>query len=99
MPQYDPAIIEKFADRLYRSANSIILVYTLLGALIGGGVGYAVGTYLEAVSPVLTPVCGLVFVGAFGYLQGLERAFKLKLEAQRALCLLTVERNTRKESR
>lgn len=99
MPQYDPAIIEKFADRLYRSANSIILVYTLLGALIGGGVGYAVGSYLESVFPVLSPVGGLVFVGTLGYLQGVERAFKLKLEAQRALCLLAIEKNTRRESR
>jgi hypothetical protein len=47
MTQYDPNVIYKFATRLYSRAQSLVLVHTLIGILIGGSLGKAYSTYTE----------------------------------------------------
>jgi Glycine zipper len=87
---YDPAIVQSFADNLYRRAASIIASATVLGALLGFAVGAAV---FPSVAALLAAGIG----AAVGYSIGRERAFRLKLDAQVALCQVQIEKNTRKE--
>jgi len=47
MTQYDPKVIYKFATHLYSRAQTLILVHTLIGILIGGGLGKAYSAYTE----------------------------------------------------
>lgn len=91
MPSYDPAIIEKFAADLYSRAASIVFTYTLAGVIIG---------LLPALSPevrgsVWHLAIGVSLFGFLGYHIGSTRAFRMRLEAQTALCQVAIERNTR----
>src|SRR5262245_13537508 len=92
---YDAALIQEFAQRLYRQANSIILTSTFMGAFLGAIVG-AAGAGMAGLRGSVGALALLgVAVGAIaGYVRGRERAFKLKLEAQTALCQVQIERNT-----
>ncbi|MBN1954346.1 MAG: hypothetical protein JW900_04760 [Anaerolineae bacterium] len=109
MVEYDPRIIQQFADRLYRKATTAIVLSTILGVLFGGAGGFTLGLSTGALlaqdsSSVLSgAVVGLVggLVGAvlfalMGFLGGRERAFRLRLQAQTALCQLKIEENTRR---
>ena len=93
MVEYDPQVIYKFADRLYKQANSIIAIYTLIGGLTGGAIGYYFAIPLGIKS--LTILCAL-FLAFLGFALGNERAFTLKLQAQTALCQVEIEANTRR---
>ncbi|HTI71839.1 MAG TPA: hypothetical protein VMF06_17820 [Candidatus Limnocylindria bacterium] len=96
---YDPEVIQRFADRLYARSAGVILVSTLLGGIIG----FVVDPFIQQALPgnlsVNVPqwVSGLVFA-VLGFLQGTERAFLLKLQAQTALCQMQIEQNTHKAS-
>jgi len=39
MAAYDPQLIQRHADNLYRSATTTLVTFTVLLALAGGGVG------------------------------------------------------------
>src|SRR3989442_4976245 len=98
---YDPSVVQKFASRLYGRATSVVVTSTLggliLGAIAGGGMVVAVkaGAPASRLSPELAIAIGALVFGVFGLARGLERAFKLKLEAQIALCQVQIEANTR----
>ena len=47
MVQYDRAVIQEFAERLYNKANSIIEFYTIVGLLLGGVGGYWDFTHID----------------------------------------------------
>jgi hypothetical protein len=110
MTAYDPLVIQKFADRLYRRATMTLIVSTAFGALGGGVVGLIF--CLSAVAPSLAQgdsatlvglvvsliggLLGAAIFGLAGYLGGLERAFRLKLQAQTVLCQIKIEENTRR---
>lgn len=98
--KFDPAIIEEFAKRLYTTANRIVVFCTIMGFLFGlftGGIGVA--AFSRAY--VMTSISYIMFflfvliTSLIGRAIGTEKAFRLKLEAQRALCDLAIERNTR----
>ena len=95
---YDPKIIQEFAKRLYKQAASIVIVYTVLGAILGIIIGGIIvnGTSLHRdMNPLIGILIGAAFFGLFGFSIGRERAFKLKLQAQTALCQVKIEENTR----
>src|SRR5260221_4840880 len=98
---YDPAVIQKFAERLYGRATSIVVTSTLIGLVVGLLVGGGIAVAMAKQSPGGQPEVGLpIAIGAgigalFGLFRGLERAFLLKLEAQKALCQVQIETNTR----
>lgn len=94
MAEYDPDVIHKFADRLYSRATSIVVTYTLTGALVGGGFGFTTTYYLSSSQAPIFIVLGLLLLGALGYAIGSERAFLLRLQAQTALCQVQIEQNT-----
>ncbi len=97
MTEYDPKVINKFADRLYSTAKTIVIAYAFLGILIGGASGYAVEQWPSWSSHGTVTVILAVTFGLIGFLIGKEKAFRLKLLAQTALCQVKIEENTRKQ--
>ena len=96
MTTYDPAVIQRSADRLYSRAAYVPVVSAILGVLIGFvGAPYI----LQALPPALSLRCPdwvpALVLGIIGLGQGLERGAQLRLQAQAALCQLEIERNTR----
>ncbi len=92
---YDPAVIQEFAGRLYSQAASIIFTSTLFGVFVGTilAVGFVATVQNDEILGVAFLI-GILIGGFFGYSRGKERAFKLKLEAQVALCQVKIEQNT-----
>ena len=86
--KYDPEILQSVADKLYSRANLILLGFSILGFLIGL---VAASAFEERIYNWLAPL-GLIAGLALG--QG--RALQLKAEAQRILCLMQIEKNTRR---
>ncbi len=101
MSQYDPAILETFADKMYARATNITLTWAFLGLVIGGTAGAVVYGVSQsqvrhlAVAFETWCVCAGLLGAVVGFLVGLEKAFWIKLEAQKVLCLLQTEVNTR----
>ena len=94
---YDPTIINEFAERLYARANTVAVSYTLWGIGIGLSTGFVVSGLLGEVNRGRMPyeaLCILLF-GGIAHSVGRERAFQMKLQAQVALCQVTIEENTR----
>ncbi len=88
MASYDPQIIQTFADRLYSQARTIAFVYGLVGAGAGAiGGDFAGNSTAMGVGALLGLLLGVVV--------GIQAGFRLKLQAQTALCQLAIEQNTR----
>lgn len=100
---YDPNVLQQYADQLYRQAKWIVfwtaLRYGLIGLLvIGVAAGLIASLNPANVSPSvisLGPLLGLA-VGIFaGIDAGRRKSFNLKLQAQQLLCQPKIELNTR----
>ncbi|NNM68869.1 MAG: hypothetical protein HKM00_02670 [Gallionella sp.] len=73
---------------------SIILTSTVFGVIIGTVVGAVGAEALKATGAIgMGAIIGAVGGGLFGFSRGKERAFKLKLEAQVALCQAQIEKH------
>ncbi len=98
MTQYDPAVINQFAEKLYKEADSIVrkstLQYALIGLILFGGPAIIAKWKSGAILPVA--LFGMTIAGAVGHRIGKSKAFKYRLEAQTALCQIKIEENTRK---
>jgi hypothetical protein len=93
---YDPQIIRSFANALYRRADEIVLMSTIIGALIGAAFGFAVLAVLSSSVGMVAMLLGVVGGGYFGRRRGIAKTFQLRLEAQLALCQVELELNTRR---
>jgi hypothetical protein len=100
LPEYDPRVIEQFAENLYRKASAFVAGSVALGAALGAAFGAVPLTSLGASWP-LPPIFGFAtllvggcFGAAIGYVIGDTRSFGYRLQAQTALCQLQTERNT-----
>lgn len=91
--EYDKKVIEQFAEKLYKRANSTIISYAFLGLLIGLFMGLAVFATTKHGLYSLLSFSVITFIG---YTIGSDKAFNLKFQAQEALCLAQIETNTRK---
>jgi hypothetical protein len=100
LPEYDPRVIEQFAENLYRKASAFVAGSVAIGAALGAAFGAVPLTSLGAEWPVpsvfgfATLLIGGIFGGAIGYVIGDTRSFGYRLQAQSALCQLQTERNT-----
>ncbi|HEY6016779.1 MAG TPA: hypothetical protein VIU16_08345, partial [Gaiellaceae bacterium] len=99
-PQFDPSLIERYAEQLYRKADSVRVGSAVFGAGLGvvfGAVPMSpLGKYLPIPSSyglALVLLGGLVG-GFLGYVVGEGRAFRIRLQAQMVLFQLQIERNT-----
>lgn len=106
--EYNPSIIQTFANRLYSQANSIVFVFTILGLASGAFIGFVLsdgqGGGFEGIGRVGTDntkliyeVAGAVIFGSIGFAMGSSLAFRFRLQAQVALCQKTIEENTRRK--
>jgi len=87
--EYDPEVIHELAARLYAQAHAIQVLYSLAGALVGGGVaGIATGEYPWAIA-------GGLAGALLGFAVAGSRAFALRVQAQTVLCQAEIEENTR----
>ncbi len=94
---YDETILERFADDLYKKADAAVAQLMVLWFLLGLIVGSALSGVIRGASPGMT-IMTSIGVGLFiGFALGSERAFKFRLEAQRTLCQVAMERNTREK--
>ena len=92
---YDAGVIQEFAERLYSQATSIIITSTSLGLIIGAVVGAGGAIIVKAANDVgIVAAIGAIVGGLLGFARDKERAFKLKLEAQAALCQVQIEKHT-----
>lgn len=96
---YDAAVIQSFADKLYSQARLVLISSTLMGVLIGAFLGGVLIVAIAKTSGENQTVAVLVIAaigGVLGFMKGMERSLKLKLDAQIALCQVQIEKNTRK---
>ena len=93
MVQYDSKVIQEFANRLYLEAESCLWGWSLsLGFLGFGGASWLMRSHPN----FFGVIASTVIFASIGYAVGREQAFKLKLQAQVALCQAKIEENTRK---
>ena len=102
MIEYDEGIILKMVGDLYAQARSLESGYTLMGLLLGGVLGWA-GTAILAdtakgldASPGCMGLAAGLACALAGYLMAKPKAFLLRLAAQQAMCMVQIERNTRR---
>lgn len=98
--KYDQGILQQYSDRLYKRASRIVAWDTVIGLVVGLILAMILATLEAATSqrqpihssaPLLLAIAGLII----GYVIGNGRAFSLRLEAQRTLLQMEIERNTR----
>jgi hypothetical protein len=95
---YDPKIIERFAEQLLRKADSVRVGMAVGGGIFGTIIGSVPLTPLESVWPipgsfgVATILLGALIGILVGYVIGEGRAFRYRVEAQRALFQLDIEK-------
>src|ERR1700690_4204247 len=98
-PNFDPSIIEKYADHLYRRAASLVMGATVTGAIIGAIFGGMPLTHyvhwpIPHSAGYATAMIGALIGGFIGHVVGESRAFGLRIQAQMALHQLRVDQNT-----
>ena len=99
-PRFDPNLIERYAEQLYRKADSVRVGSAIAGAVLGVLFGAAplspLGEFLPVPSTfgMATILLGGLVGGFVGYVVGEGRAFRIKLQAQLVLFQLQLERNT-----
>jgi len=92
--QYDPAVIVKLANTLYKKAEQIVGLYTFVFGLIAGCGGLMAAPAFRQ-SPPIGFIAGAIVGALVGYMIGTDRAFSLRVQAQMALCQKQIEENTR----
>jgi outer membrane biosynthesis protein TonB len=100
LPDYEPRVIEQFAEKLYRKASAFVMGSVVVGGALGAAFGSVPLTSLGEAWPVpsmfgfVTLLLGGIFGAVIGYVIGDTRSFGYRLQAQSALCQLQLERNT-----
>lgn len=97
--QYDPSVIQKFADRLYAQADRIVYTYMFVGFIVGFVGGGVFGTSISGRDALITwgVVVGTILAVPFT-MAGFARGDALRLQAQTALCQVQIESNSRPRS-
>jgi hypothetical protein len=100
MAEFDPSIIHRYAERLYRKAASVVLGSVIAGAFFGALIGAVPLTSLGSSWPIPSnvalalPLIGALAGGLIGYVVGSSRALGIRYQAQLVLHQLQLERNT-----
>lgn len=95
---YNPEVIQQFADREYERAEKIITRCTILYGLFAGVIGFifSLGLYsqrLIGTDTAMVPTLIFIFIGGYlGKKRGEERVIAIKCKAQLALAHMRMER-------
>lgn len=99
MPRFDARIIQQYAQDLYDRADSLVWKAAASGALLGGFAGWILSFgqgWAGTAFPPMWVVIAAAGAGAVRAAIAAEReVFRLRLEAQQALCQLMIAENTR----
>lgn len=91
---YDPNVLQQLAERLESQARSVIALNVLGGFVVGLGLA---GTLMYAKPDFQIPAALLVVLCLIvGLSRGRAKAFMFRVEAQKTLCQMKIEENTRK---
>jgi len=91
LPDFDPRIIERFAESAYRKANAIFVGSVTAGVVIGAAFGATPLTPLGSGWPIppafgfATMLAGAMIGGVIGYVVGDTRSALCRLQGQTAL--------------
>ncbi|HEY6177388.1 MAG TPA: hypothetical protein VIX73_23185 [Kofleriaceae bacterium] len=97
MVAYDEQVLQKFAAQLYRQALQVVITSTLVGVLLGAGVGWLLVNLRPMLVSHSVAIAGLaILFGLAGYSSGQAKAFMLRVQAQTLLCNAQIERNTKR---
>jgi hypothetical protein len=101
LPDFDPAIIERYVENTYRKATAVFLGSVVAGVMIGAVFGATPLTSLGASWPIprafgfATMLGGALVGGIIGYLIGDTRAFLARLQGQTALAQIQAAKDAR----
>lgn len=103
--QYDPEILQKYADTLYSQARSLAGWTALRYAFVLGVIGWFAVAFINSAIRLRFDfaslnAAGLIAAGVgalIGYEIGKAKAFALMLQAQQVLCQRQIELNTRRQ--
>jgi hypothetical protein len=101
MANYDPSVIGSMADHMYARASTQVVRYTVIGIVLGVVLGYIAGVFAyrqlhsDDYSLIIAAVLGLLG-GIEGFAMGRSAALVLRFQAQQALVMAEIERNTRR---
>ena len=102
MATYDPSVIGTMADHMYARAAGQVVRSTVIGVVLGLVIGYIAGAvayhqfHSNDYSLIIALVLGLLF-GVEGFAMGRSSALILRFQAQQALVMAEIERNTRRD--
>ncbi len=97
-PDYDPSMIQHFAAQLYKKADGIETAHSIFGLLIGlflVPAAFGVVGLTEPNSVKVAMVFGILGGFLIGRSIGAAKALQHRIEAQKALCFVQIEMNTR----
>lgn len=99
MPTYNASIIQQHAQNLYDRADAIVWQAVLSGGFSGALVGWGLTVLLKYAEMDVIPAWMVVtgaaaILGAWAGVAAEREVFRLRLEAQQALCHMMIERNT-----
>ncbi len=96
MVDYDPKIIQNYADGLYKQAQSVATCYFFIGIFTSIIVFSKISDILKGEFDFLIVAIGVFIGGVIGLFAGKNRSFEMKMEAQQALCQIKIQENTKK---
>jgi hypothetical protein len=101
LPDFDPRVIERFAESAYRRANAIFIGCVTAGVVMGAIFGATPLTPLGASWPIppafgfATVLAGALIGGVIGYVVGDTRSALCRLQGQTALAQVESAKNAR----
>lgn len=95
MSSYQPEVMRNYADQLLSRASSMRGVTWLTGFFLGASIGYLICETLN-VRPWEASLALALLCSTVADWQGRAQATSFRVEAQRALCMLQIEENTRR---
>lgn len=97
MIEYDPKVIQSYAERLIKESKSVVSMSFFIG-LLSGMITFGGVTALFNIGYDFPLIAVGVLTGAvLGYGAGQNRAAEMRLAAQQALCQLKIEEHLRKK--
>lgn len=92
---YEPDVIQQFANKLYAEANTVVQNSVVSWGAIGAIPAVTIYVLLDfAPGAILMFLAAALPLGVVGYYLGRGKALKLRLEAQKALCQVQIEKNS-----